>query len=154
MNLTTAYSTVPFTKMRSTPPMPCISPITSIDSTYTNECLRPTPIRVKSYSEMIAELSCSALNNEKDIVEKNLVEAGKKLEKIMKEEDRREEFSEKVSRLGFEELIEGLEAHHRTMKQIYRKERQCQEDNDFLWRSEEWCMAAYFELRMRRLGKS
>jgi hypothetical protein len=72
-----------------------------------------------------------------------------------------EGYSEKVARLSTEQLLEGLEVHHRVIKQIHKQyssffntdipySDMSQEDHEALYKSEEWCIAAYLELRIRR----
>lgn len=162
----------PFT-LRPAPEAPPMSPITSLESvdldTSDYNIHRPKPIRVDSYKEihrtsknneqyesdahyadLITGLSETALDEEKYEVEKNLVEAGNKLHTILTEEERRHCFSEKVSRLTTSQITEGLEVHHRTMKTLYRRGNLSEGDTYAIWLAEEWCMAAYEEMRKRR----
>lgn len=141
--------------LRPAPEMPPMSPISTMGSLVDDvpQIHRPKPIRAESYTDLIVGLSETALDEEKYAVEKNLVEAGQKLQKILNEEERRHNFSEKVSRLTSAQITEGLEVHHRTMKVIYRRgvlEDLTAEDDRALFLAEEWCLAAYDELRKRR----
>jgi hypothetical protein len=133
------------------------TPFTDIYSLESTRIMRPIPIRPESYREinewcdrysqytdLITDLSESALDDEKNTV----MEADQE----STEEEQYETYHDKVARLSTQQIVEALETHHRTIKRFYRK----YEENDVvppteeLYHAEEWCMAAYLQLRMRR----
>ena len=133
------------------------TPFTDIYSLESTRIMRPIPIRAETYrgvndrcdrddqyTDLITDLSESALDDEKNTV----MEADQE----STEEEQYESYYDKVARLSTQQIVEALETHHRTMKRFYRK----YQDHDItppteeLYHAEEWCMAAYLQLRMRR----
>lgn len=117
---------------------PAISPITDVYSLESTCILRPIPIRPKLKKKV-----CSVTHSSESTIE---------LAKESTEEEQYDSYDDKVARLSTQEIIEGLDTHHRTIKRFYRK----YEGHDIplsieeLYHAEQWCIAAYLQMRMRR----
>ena len=119
---------------------PHISPITDVYSLESTRILRPIPIRAKakSYREV------RSVRHPSD----STMEAVKK-----STDEQHETYDDKVARLSTQQITEALDIHHRTIKRFYRKYQGYDIPpltEEELYHAEEWCMAAYLQLRMRR----
>lgn len=108
----------------------------------------------------LAAIQKETLLNKRASLEREVRTLKKQLEEVRDELHRREEAENKerlaaaVHRLTRSDLVEALEETHHQMKMIYRRnegrEVMSENDRDELTAAENWCMAAYGELRSRR----
>ena len=132
-----------------------MSPIADIYSLESTRIMRPTPIRVETYKG--SNEQCDSNSQYTDLItglaHHHMTRIIPLIEQKSTEEEQYESYDDKVARLSTQQIAEGLETHHRTIKRFYRK----YQDHDItppieeeLYHAEEWCMAAYMQLRMRR----
>jgi hypothetical protein len=114
----------------------------------------------QAYSSWLAALSEKDLLSERARVVAELHNWEGKMDTITDEIDKRdqqkkeEQLAASVKRLSRSDLVEALEETHHQIKMIYRRnawrEKMSDHDRDELTAAENWCMAAYSELRSRR----
>ena len=132
-----------------------MSPLADIYSLESTRIMRPTPIRVETYKG--SNEQCDSNSQYTDLItglaHHHMTRIIPLIEQKSTEEEQYESYDDKVARLSTQQIAEGLETHHRTIKRFYRK----YQDHDItppieeeLYHAEEWCMAAYMQLRMRR----
>jgi len=147
-----------------------MSPLADIYSLESTRIMRPTPIHVETYNgsneqcdsnsqytDLITDLAHHHMTRIEQtstgLAHHHMTRIIPLMKQTSTEKEHYESYDDKVARLSTQQIAEGLETHHRTIKRFYHK----YQGHDItppieeeLYHAEEWCMAAYMQLRMRR----